>query len=107
GPTIEVLSGDALTLTLQNDLSANPTGEDTTINSMHSPNSINLHTHGLHIDPTVDTIFTSAAPGETLVYSYEVSADHAPGTHWYHDHTHGGAAMRIMGGLHGALVVKP
>ncbi|KAJ1456156.1 hypothetical protein M885DRAFT_564368 [Pelagophyceae sp. CCMP2097] len=43
----------------------------------------------------------------TLVYAYEIPTDHAPGTHWYHDHTHGGSAMRIMGGLHGALIVKP
>lgn len=95
------MPGDNFTLTLINALGENAADEDTTMNSMHSPNSTNVHTHGLHIDPLVDTIFVTAAPGETLVYAYEVPANHAPGTHWYHDHTHGGSAMRVMGGLHG------
>ena len=88
GPTIELVPGDNFSLTLKNNLGANPAGEDTTMNSMHSPNSTNLHTHGLHINPRIDTVFTHAAPGETIVYNYEVPSNHASGTHWYHDHTH-------------------
>jgi FtsP/CotA-like multicopper oxidase with cupredoxin domain len=90
GPTIELVPGDNFSLTLTNNLGANPAGEDATMNSMHSPNSTNLHTHGLHINPRIDTVFTHAAPGETLVYNYEIPSNHAPGTHWYHDHTHVG-----------------
>ena len=72
GPTIEVVAGDNFTLTVTNNLGANPAGEDTTRNSMHSPNTTNLHTHGLHIDPIVDTVFIRADPGESLVYLYTV-----------------------------------
>lgn len=49
----------------------------------HSPNNVNVHTHGLHIDPAVDTVFIYAEPGETLVYNYEIPLDHSPGLHWY------------------------
>jgi FtsP/CotA-like multicopper oxidase with cupredoxin domain len=97
GPTIELYPGDSFSLTLVNSLGANPTGEDTTMNSMHSPNTTNLHTHGLHIDPAIDTIFTKLAPGTSHTYLYEVPSNHAPGLYWYHDHTHGSSALKIMG----------
>jgi FtsP/CotA-like multicopper oxidase with cupredoxin domain len=107
GPTIELVPGDNFTLTIQNKLEANPVGEDTTINSMHSPNTTNLHTHGLHVDPEVDTVFLRAAPGESIVFPYKIPRNHAPGIFWYHDHVHGGSALRVMGGLHGAIVIRP
>ena len=69
------------------------------------PNTTNLHTHGLHIDPAIDTIFESAGPGESLVYYYSLPSNHASGLHWYHAHKHGSSTMQIMGGLFGALVV--
>jgi hypothetical protein len=75
---------------------------------MHHPNTSNIHTHGLHIDPTVDNIYKAAQPdGGTLVYVYELPAAHAPGLHWYHAHTHGSSAMQLMGGLVGTLIVQP
>jgi FtsP/CotA-like multicopper oxidase with cupredoxin domain len=98
GPTIEVVAGDDFTLTVTNNLGANPAGEDTTRNSMHSPNTTNLHTHGLHIDPVVDTVFIRAEPGTSLVYLYKVPVNHAAGTYWYHDHAHGRSAMAVMVG---------
>ena len=78
------------------------------MNKMHQPNTTNIHTHGLHIDPNMDSIFTAAAPeGGSLLYRYEIPVAHAPGLHWYHAHTHGSSAMQIMGGLVGALIVQP
>jgi hypothetical protein len=75
---------------------------------MHHPNTTNIHTHGLHIDPNVDNIYKAAEPnGGELVYVYEVPVAHAPGLHWYHAHTHGSSAMQLMGGLVGALIVQP
>jgi len=74
---------------------------------MHAPNKTNLHTHGLHIDPGVDTIFFEAGPGESLVYNYKLPLNHASGLHWYHAHRHGSSTMQIMGGLFGALIVDP
>jgi FtsP/CotA-like multicopper oxidase with cupredoxin domain len=79
GPTIELVPGDNFTLVLENNLGPNPEGEDTTMNSMHSPNSTNMHTHGLHIDPIVDTVFVHASPGQTLTYNYKLPRNHAPG----------------------------
>eukprot|EP00854_Cymbomonas_tetramitiformis_P011476 gene11476-13561_t len=107
GPTLELIPGDTFSLTVTNNLGANPSNEDTTMNSMHSPNNTNLHTHGLHIDPNIDTIFALMHPGETHTYVYEVPADHAPGTHWYHDHAHGSSTLKVMGGLVGAVIIRP
>lgn len=78
GPTILLIPGDNVTVTLTNDLEA--ASDAGTMNTMHAPNSTNLHTHGLHIDPAVDTIFTTAEPaGGSLTYEYRIPADHAPG----------------------------
>lgn len=107
GPTIIVRPGDTFTLSLVNELGTNADNEDHSHNSMHSPNTTNIHTHGLHIDPNVDSIFVSAEPGETISYVYEIPEDHAPGLHWYHAHFHGSSSMQLMGGLAGALIVEP
>lgn len=55
GPTIKVHPGDNLTVTLVNELGSDDS--PSVHNTMHAPNSTNLHTHGLHIDPATDTIF--------------------------------------------------
>ena len=82
GPTLVTTPGASLTVSLTNGLSANPAGQATTMNTMHSPNTVNLHTHGLHIDPAIDTVFVHIEPGETHTYSYQIPPDHAPGFHW-------------------------
>lgn len=105
GPTISVKPGDTLTIVLQNKLAADT--ETGTMNTMHSPNKTNIHTHGLHIAPTVDNIFIEVNGGETHTYVYNIPEDHTPGTHWYHSHLHGTAALHVMGGLVGALIVEP
>src|SRR5262249_47500202 len=52
-PTIEVLPGDTLRLTLINRLPADPTCHGHhSMNTPHCFNSTNLHTHGLWVDPT-------------------------------------------------------
>ena len=107
GPTISLIPGDNFTLTLENKLGPYLHGDDHIMNTMHSPNTTNLHTHGLHISPLVDDVFVEAGPGESLHYPYEVPPDHAPGTHWYHAHYHGSSTYQIMGGLVGALIVEP
>mmetsp|Transcript_4776 Transcript_4776/g.7266 ORF Transcript_4776/g.7266 Transcript_4776/m.7266 type:complete len:653 (+) Transcript_4776:95-2053(+) len=106
GPTIAVLPGDNFTLVLTNELGPTPHNEHI-MNHMHSPNTTNIHTHGLHIGSDVDTVFVHAAPGETITYPYKIRDDHAPGLMWYHAHYHGSSTMQLMSGLVGALVVKP
>lgn len=108
GPTIQVKPGDEFTLTVTNNLGAESTASgDFVLNAMHSPNTTNVHTHGLHIAPDVDSIFVEIAPGESHVYKYVILDSHLPGTHWYHSHLHGSSALQIMGGLAGALIVAP
>ena len=107
GPTIRIKPGDHFTLTLINELGENPVDQVHTHNFMHSPNTTNVHTHGLHVDPDVDSVFVQAAPGDELEYPYELPDDHAPGLHWYHAHFHGSSAFQLMGGLVGAMIVDP
>lgn len=91
GPTLRVNPGDRIELTLRNNLDE-PT---------------NLHTHGLHVSPegNSDNILVMVAPGDSRTYTYEVPADHAGGTFWYHPHHHGTVARQISGGMAGAIVV--
>lgn len=106
GPTIEVYPGDNFTLTLINQLGPQP--KDVHImNKMNGPNTTNIHTHGLHIDPNVDNVYLKAGPGQSLIYKYLIPLDHGPGLMWYHDHHHGSSTLHLMNGLVGALVVKP
>jgi FtsP/CotA-like multicopper oxidase with cupredoxin domain len=89
GPTIHIKAGDRLKLTILNNLAPNKEGSTHVMNTMHSPNSTNFHTHGLHIDPNVDNVFLQADPGETLHYDFRIPDNHASGLMWYHDHIHG------------------
>jgi hypothetical protein len=69
------------------------------MNEVHTPNSSNVHTHGLHIDPNIDSVFVEIRPGDTYTYYYKIPDNHAPGLHWYHSHQHGSSQMTVMGGL--------
>ncbi|KAI8611866.1 hypothetical protein BC830DRAFT_624492 [Chytriomyces sp. MP71] len=111
GPTWNVTAGDTITLTLVNALGSNDDLDDildpTLMNTMHSPNSTNMHTHGMHVDTAQDYVFQHVYPGGSHTYTYTIQADHAPGLHWYHSHKHGTSAMQVMGGLIGAIYVRP
>jgi len=105
GPTISVKPGDTLTINLENNLEYD--SGTVVMNAMHTPNVTNIHTHGLHIGPSVDNIFVSVNGGESHTYVYNIPRDHTPGTHWYHSHLHGTSALHVMGGLVGALIIEP
>jgi FtsP/CotA-like multicopper oxidase with cupredoxin domain len=108
GPTIELKPGDTLHLTIINQLEAETVPYsyiETMKNIMHWPNTTNIHTHGLHIDPLVDSVFVDIAPGTSYTYVYKLPYDHAPGLHWYHSHAHGSAHFSTMSGQHGAISV--
>ncbi len=49
---------------------------------MPMPNTTNLHFHGLATDPALDSIFHTAAPGGSRVYTLPIPSNHAPGCHW-------------------------
>ncbi|KAJ3228414.1 hypothetical protein HDU81_006178 [Chytriomyces hyalinus] len=111
GPTWNITAGDTVTVTIINQLEANNDEDDlvdmSLMNTMHSPNSTNLHTHGLHVSSSQDNVFQHIYPGETFQYKYTIPDNHAPGLHWYHSHKHGASALQVMGGLVGAIYVRP
>eukprot|EP00930_Biecheleria_cincta_P044254 TRINITY_DN30382_c0_g1_i1.p1 TRINITY_DN30382_c0_g1~~TRINITY_DN30382_c0_g1_i1.p1 ORF type:complete len:1734 (+),score=270.87 TRINITY_DN30382_c0_g1_i1:59-5260(+) len=106
GPTWIMHPGAKTDVILHNLLGPNPMVEGNH-NTFRHINTTNLHTHGLHIDPEVDSVFVQNLPGQTHTYKYDLPAHHAPGTHWYHSHVHGASTLHVMGGLMGALVVEP
>ncbi|KAJ3292271.1 hypothetical protein HDU76_007181, partial [Blyttiomyces sp. JEL0837] len=107
GPTLNIRPGDKLIINLINDLSANNDPPGDLMNTVHAPNTTNIHTHGLHVDPAIDNIFVEVQPGKSWTYSYDIPIDSPPGLHWYHSHLHGSSAMQVMGGLVGAIYVSP
>ena len=102
--TLRFKPGDVVSVTLINNLGQDYTSSKS-MNTLRSPNEVNLHTHGLHVDPTVDNVMVKVQPGANKTYRYVVPADHLPGTHWYHSHVHGSSALQVMGGMSGALIV--
>src|SRR5215211_1447366 len=97
GPTLRLLPGDSLGVTLTN--------------QMDQPT--NLHTHGLHISPAgnSDNVFVHLMPGETFAYEYAIPRDgisglYIPGLYWYHPHMHGNSTDQVEWGMAGALIVE-
>lgn len=116
GPTLVVSPGDTLKIELVNEL-AEPiaSGE---ANTLHSPNTTNIHLHGLHIysEGHSDNVFEAADPGtgflsplmpsgNSLFRHYVIPDDHPSGTYWYHPHFHGSVAVQVAGGMAGAIIV--
>ncbi|MGV9944274.1 multicopper oxidase family protein [Streptomyces sp. NPDC003401] len=114
GPTLRVRPGDSLEITHVNALPPDAAGPHQDINVPHRFNTLNLHTHGMHVDPTgeADNVFRAFAPatepGGTTSHrsSVTVPADHPAGTFWYHPHHHGSTATQVLNGMAGVIVVK-
>ena len=110
GPILRVKPGDTLSVTIHNNLGANADVSATCtndLNTIHNPNTTNIHTHGLHISSVepADSVWVQIAPGTTYTHSYTIPSDHAGGTHWYHAHQHGSTALQAGGGAAGLLIV--
>lgn len=106
GPTLRVKPGDRLVVELINELPPNTDPMPPDHNTPHHFNSINLHTHGLHVSPEQDDVLLSLRPGETYTYTYDIPSDHPCGTFWYHAHKHGATAMHLFSGMAGLLIVE-
>lgn len=115
GPLIAVSPGDTLRLNVINDLPADdPTCIKTPPAGLSLPpgvgcfNTINLHTHGLHVSPTgnSDNVLLNIAPQTTFPYEINIPDDHPAGTFWYHAHRHGSTAVQVASGAAGILVVR-
>ncbi len=89
GPTITAKKGDAVNVSLLNNLS-----EQT-----------NIHWHGLIIPENMDGHPKDvASPGGTLNYSLPIIQ--RAGTYWYHPHPHGLTAKQVFMGLAGMFIVN-
>jgi FtsP/CotA-like multicopper oxidase with cupredoxin domain len=87
GPTLRINPGESMTVTLSNGLGAESGQGGKVLNDLRHPNHVNMHTHGLHIDPSVDNVFLTVAPeADAKVYKYQIESNHMAGTHWYHSH---------------------
>lgn len=71
-------------------------------------NTINLHTHGLHVSPAgnSDNVLLNIAPQTEFPYEFNIPEDHPAGTFWYHAHRHGSTAVQVSSGAAGILVVR-
>eukprot|EP00164_Ancoracysta_twista_P002674 GFYU01003557.1.p1 GENE.GFYU01003557.1~~GFYU01003557.1.p1 ORF type:complete len:774 (-),score=245.48 GFYU01003557.1:166-2487(-) len=105
GPTLKVLAGDIITITLQNMLGVEDNQSTKALNTLRHPNRTNIHTHGLHVNPAEDNVMVDVGPGESKTYQYTIPADHMPGFHWYHSHRHGASALQVMTGMVGGIIV--
>ena len=117
GPVIEVRPGNTLRIDLKNELEADdpsclpnpPAGLGLgKIPGVGCFNTVNLHTHGLHVSPAgnSDNVLLSIKPQTSFPYEINLPADHPAGTFWYHAHQHGSTAVQVSSGAAGILVVR-
>ena len=117
GPTLHVMPGDTLNVTVTNRVPAPPPGSPTEVVSNSSNRcgdatmtitSVNVHYHGTNTSPQChgdQVIHTVINSGETFNYSLQFPANEPPGLYWYHPHIHGLAEAAVQGGASGAIIV--
>ena len=122
GPTLVVTGGDQLRIRVVNNLPVNPPlrwFRDPT--NYISPNTTNLHTHGLHVSPNfypertppeygdhvVDSRSGGIQPrGDSRQYVYDIPENHPAGPFYYHPQYHGSSALQTGSLMCGALMVR-
>ena len=117
GPTLHVLPGDTLNISVTNQVPAPPPGSPTEVVSNSSNKcgdstmtitSLNMHFHGTNTSPTCHSdqvIHTVINSGESFQYSVHFPLNEPPGLYWYHPHIHGIAEAAVQGGASGAIIV--
>lgn len=106
GPTLRAKPGDVLRIVVRNDLAPEAT-EPGEMNTLHAFNTMNLHTHGLHVSPSgiSDNVLLEIPPRSSQDYEIKIPEGHPSGTFWYHPHKHGSTAAQVSSGMAGALIV--
>jgi FtsP/CotA-like multicopper oxidase with cupredoxin domain len=128
GPTIELLEGDCLALTLVNDIprsTLEAMRDDPLLGDGHTPIGVSAHPHGVKYRPDSDGVPDNrwqggsyVQPGEARTFLwYAAPRTHAgkrvgslgsAGYWWYHDHI--GGTMHgtggVSSGLFGAVIVR-
>jgi FtsP/CotA-like multicopper oxidase with cupredoxin domain len=117
GPTLHVLPGDTLNISVTNMVPAPPPGSPSEVVSNKSNRcgdvtmtitSMNMHFHGTNTSPQChsdESIHTLINSGESFQYSLHFPKDEPPGLYWYHPHVHGIAEAAVQGGASGAIIV--
>ena len=117
GPTLHVMPGDTLNVTVTNQVPPPPPGSPTEVVSNSSNQcgdatmtitSVNVHYHGTNTSPRCrgdQVIHTVINSGETFNYSLQFPTNEPPGLYWYHPHIHGLAEAAVQGGASGAIIV--
>ena len=108
GPTLRAHPGDTLRIALENDLDPEVDVPDSSMNTLHSYNTTNLHTHGLHVSPAgiSDNVLLEVYPHSVQNYEILIPPNHPCGTFWYHAHRHGSTAAQVGSGMSGALIIE-
>ncbi len=119
GPTLRAKPGEVLAILLNNQLPVETPAQvaaqfEQERSNAHlstvpaSFNTTNLHTHGLHVSPVgnSDNVLLAILPGTHFPYEIKVPASHAPGSFWYHAHTHGSTSIQVGSGMAGALILE-
>jgi FtsP/CotA-like multicopper oxidase with cupredoxin domain len=123
-PTLRLMPGDLLILTLRNALTDTeadpasvahahghaPAASDPCSSATMALTSANLHFHGLTVPPVChqdDVLRTSIQPSDPpFEYRFRIPLDEPPGLYWYHPHIHGFSSRQVLGGASGALIVE-
>ncbi len=119
GPTLVVNPGERLIVHAGNSLSGltipdlvdpmlTPAGEEVPLTPrILDAMPLNLHTHGLHVSPNLnsDNVLLEFEPGQANTYVYDIPSDHPQGLYWYHPHRHQITEPQVYRGLAGMLVV--
>ena len=122
GPTLLVKGGDQLRIKLVNNLPFNPplaAFRDAT--NYMKPNTTNLHVHGLHVSPDINTNKKNIEYGDYVVdpnsggirpgggsrqYVYKIPKNHPAGPFYYHPQYHGSSAIQVASFMSGAIMVR-
>jgi FtsP/CotA-like multicopper oxidase with cupredoxin domain len=135
GIRLQLYPGDHLRMRLVNHLPPVPAdaqyahGSDARMNEMLAANPVNIHTHGLIVEPrkadATDATYgdyvyvlgypagkmpSMAMPDETatdkpIQYDIYIPANHPPGIYWFHPHVHGLNINQLSEGLSGLITV--
>lgn len=91
GPLIDVMEGDTVSITFNNQL----------------PQTSTIHWHGLPVPADQDGNPMSPVPsGNSKTYTFSLPIGSA-GTYWYHPHPHETTHEQVFRGLAGCLIVRP
>jgi L-ascorbate oxidase len=135
GIRLQLYPGDHLRMRLVNHLPPAPAdaqyahGSDAMMNAMLAANPVNIHTHGLIVEPRKadatdftygDYVFVLGYPAEKLPamvspdetatdkpiqYDIYIPPNHPPGIYWFHPHVHGLNINQISEGLSGLITI--